>query len=315
VSAPIFVVGSLNMDFVARVNRLPVPGETVLGGDFLTICGGKGANQACAAARLGGSVRMIGRVGEDVFGVQLRDGLQASGVDVRAIHRTKDIPTGVALIFVDAAGQNEIVVAPGANGALTPDDVETVLSHATGGYLLIQLETPLETVMAAARAARSRGLTVILDPAPAQPLPPALLSAVDILTPNETEALTLLGRQDTSVSFAGAQAVAGAIRALNGGTAIVKLGANGAYVSGSSEEGHFAAPTVNVVDTTAAGDTFNGAFAVALAEGHSLARAVTFANAAAALSVTRAGAQASIPTRDEVESQPARAAVPGSGGV
>jgi ribokinase len=314
VSAPIFVVGSLNMDFVARVHRLPVPGETVLGGDFLTICGGKGANQACAAARLGGSVRMIGRVGEDVFGVQLRDSLEASGVDVRAIHKTNGIPTGVALIFVDAAGQNEIVVAPGANGVLTPADVETALSNATGGYLLMQLETPLETVMAAARAARSRGLTVILDPAPAQPLPPALLSTVDILTPNETEALTLLGRQDTSVAFADAHAVADAIQALNGGTAIVKLGANGAYVAASSAAGHFAAPQVDVVDTTAAGDTFNGALAVALAEGQPLAGAVRFANAAAALSVKRAGAQASIPTRGEVESSLARAAVSGSAG-
>jgi ribokinase len=310
VSAPIFVVGSLNMDFVARVNRLPVPGETVPGSDFRTICGGKGANQACAAARLGGSVRMIGRVGDDVFGVELRDSLQESGVDVSAIHRTQRIPTGVALIFVDKAGQNEIVVAPGANGALTPADVEAVLSSAIGGYLLIQLETPLETVMAAARAARSRGLTVILDPAPARSLPPELLSTVDILTPNETEALALLARPDTSIESAGAQAVARAIRALNGGTAIVKLGANGAYVSGGAAEGHFAAPAVDVVDTTAAGDTFNGAFAVALAEGRSIAEAVRFANTAAALSVMRAGAQASIPTRDEVDRHPVRAAVP-----
>src|SRR6266508_1443284 len=187
--ASIVVVGSLNMDFVAQVQRLPLPGETVLGSGFRTIPGGKGANQACAAGRLGGRVRMVGRVGDDVVGEQLRASLRSSGVDVTAVHRTDATPSGVALIVVDARGENQIVVAAGANGCLTPLDVEAALADAEGGYLLLQLETPLDTVAAAAAIGRRRGLAVILDPAPACALPRTLLQSVDILTPNESEAL------------------------------------------------------------------------------------------------------------------------------
>ncbi len=302
--ASIVVVGSLNMDFVAQVQRLPLPGETVLGSGFRTIPGGKGANQACAAGRLGGRVRMVGRVGDDVVGEQLRASLRSSGVDVTAVHRTDATPSGVALIVVDARGENQIVVAAGANGCLTPLDVETALADAQGGYLLLQLETPLDTVAAAAAVGRRRGVTVILDPAPARALPAALLQCVDILTPNESEALILLGRSEATISLEQAPDVARALRDLGAGTAVLKLGENGAFLSSESAHGHFAAPRVDVVDATAAGDTFNGALAVALAEGRSIGDAIAFATAAAALSVTRFGAQLSIPTRAEVDALP-----------
>jgi ribokinase len=304
--ASILVVGSLNMDFVAQVECLPLPGETVLGGGFRTIPGGKGANQACAAGRLGGRVRMVGRVGDDVFGGQLRESLQASGVDVRDVLSTDATPSGVALILVDARGENQIVVATGANGCLTRLDVETALGDADAGYLLLQLETPLETVAAAAAIGRRRGLTVILDPAPARALPADVLACVDILTPNESEALILLGRREAAVSLEQAPDVARALRDLGVGTVILKLGQHGAFLSSASARGHFAAPRVDVVDATAAGDTFNGALAVALAEGRSVGDAVTFANTAAALSVTRFGAQASIPSRADVDARPQR---------
>jgi len=297
----IVVVGSLNMDFVAQVERSPLPGETVHGTGFRTVPGGKGANQACAAGRLGGRVRMVGRVGHDVFGTQLRDSLAAAGVDVHAIRTADTEPTGVALIFVDARGQNQIVIASGANGCLTRQDVEQALADVTGGFLLLQLETPLDTVAAAAARAKQRAMTVILDPAPARELSGPLLQTVDILTPNETEALVLLGRRETSVSLADAPEIARAIRSLGVGTAILTLGVHGAFLSTATIERHFAAPHATVVDTTAAGDTFNGALAVALAEERSIDEAIAFANRAAALSVTRFGAQASIPSRAEVD--------------
>jgi ribokinase len=299
--ASIVVVGSLNMDFVAQVERLPLPGETVLGSGFRTIPGGKGGNQACASGRLGGRVRMVGRVGDDVFGEQLRGSLQTAGVDVTAVLSTDATPSGVALIFVAASGQNQIVVAAGANGCLTRLDVEAALGKTDGGYLLLQLESPPETVAAAAAIGKRRGLTVILDPAPARALPATLLECVDILTPNESEALVLLGRREASVSLDRRSEVARALRDLGVGTVILKLGENGAFLSSASESRHFAVPRVDPVDTTAAGDTFNGALAVALAEGRSIGDAITFANAAAGLSVTRFGAQASIPTRAEVD--------------
>ena len=301
--ASIIVVGSLNMDFVAQVATLPMPGQTVLGSGFRTIPGGKGANQACAAGKLGGQVRMVGRVGDDVFGRQLRDELESVGVDVSGVSVTPQTASGVALIFVQARGQNQIVVAPGANARLAVSDVETAIGTASGGYLLLQLETPLDTVEAAAAKARQRGATVVLDPAPAQALSPALLANVDILTPNESEANVLLSRAQVSVSLDDAPEVARALLALGTGTVVLKLGENGALVADRDGVAHFPAPRVDAVDAIAAGDTFNGALAVALSEGRMLREAVVFANAAAALSVTRHGAQSSIPRREEVEAQ------------
>ncbi|HTQ58092.1 MAG TPA: ribokinase [Bryobacteraceae bacterium] len=299
------VVGSLNMDFVVSVERLPVPGETVLGRDFQMIPGGKGANQACAAGRLGAghvAVRMIGRVGYDVFADHLKASLSAAGVDVGAVHATRSQPTGVALIWVDRQGQNSIVVASGANHALAAADVEAMRKVLRGaGLALFQLETPLDTVAAALALARAEGAQTMLDPAPAQPLPAGLLAAVDILTPNESEALMLLGRPPARVSRSAAPELADALRKLGPRHVVLKLGDQGSFYAGDAGAFHTPPFAVDVRDTTAAGDTFNAALAVALAEGQPIAAALRFANAAAAISVTRMGAQASVPTRAEVD--------------
>ncbi len=301
----IVVAGSLNMDFVVSVERLPAPGETVLGRDFQTIPGGKGANQACAAGKLGTgtvAVRMIGRVGYDVFADHLKASLAAAGVDVSAVHATRSQPTGVALIWVDRQGQNSIVVASGANHALAAADVEAMRKVFRGASVaLFQLETPLDTVAAALGLAREEGARTILDPAPAQPLPGGLLARVDILTPNESEASMLLGRPPARVSREEAPELAEALRRLGPRSVVLKLGGQGSYYCGEGGGFHTPAFPVEVRDTTAAGDTFNAALAVALAEGQPAEGAVRFANAAAAISVTRLGAQASAPTRAEVD--------------
>ena len=299
------VAGSLNMDFVVTVDHLPAPGETVLGRDFQMIPGGKGANQACAAGKLGAgsvAVRMIGRVGYDIFADHLKASLSAAGVDVAAIHAARSQPTGVALIWVDRRGQNSIVVASGANHALAAADVESMRPVFRGASLaLFQLETPLDTVSAALAVARAEGLRTMLDPAPAQPLTRALLEQVDILTPNEGEALMLLGRPAARVSVADAAELAGALRALGPRTVVLKLGDQGCWYEDEAGQRHVPAFPVEVRDTTAAGDTFNAALAVALAENQPIDGALRFANAAAAMSVTRLGAQASAPTRAEVD--------------
>ena len=301
----VVVTGSLNMDFVVSVEHLPGPGETVLGRDFQMIPGGKGANQAYAAGRLGGSevaVRMIGRVGYDLFGDQLKASLSAAGVDVAAVHATKSAPTGVALIWVDRHGQNSIVVASGANHALRASDVEAMRPVFRGaGVALFQLETPLDTVAAALAMSREEGLQTVLDPAPAQPLAAEILRLVDILTPNETEALMLLGRPAARVSPADGPELAAALRRLGPRVVILKLGDQGCLHCDDAGYWHLPAHSVAVRDATAAGDTFNAALAVALAEGRPMEGAVRFANAAAAVSVTRLGAQTSAPTRAEVE--------------
>jgi ribokinase len=299
------VVGSLNMDFVAQVNRLPAPGETVLGRDFKMIPGGKGANQACAAGKLGGSsiaVRMIGRVGYDMFADHLKASLSAAGVDVTFVHATRAQSTGVALIWVDKEGQNSIVVASGANHELAAADVEAMRKAFEGASMaLFQLETPLDTVEAALKLAREEGATTMLDPAPAQLLPAGLLAHVDILTPNESEALLLCGRPAARVTLADAPSLAAALRRMGPKTVILKLGGQGCLLLDDSGPRRFPAFPVEVRDTTAAGDTFNAALAVALAEGKPMDEAIPFANAAAAISVTRLGAQASAPSRAEVE--------------
>lgn len=293
------------MDFVVRVARLPAPGETVLGSDFRMIPGGKGANQAGAAGKLAGPgvrTRMIGRVGYDVFGDQLKASLAAAGVDVAFVHATKSQPTGVALIWVEASGQNSIVVASGANHAIVPAEIEGVRAAFRGArFALFQLETPLEAVRRAIEVAREEGAKTILDPAPAQPLPADLLAQVDILTPNESEASILLGRPPAGISVAEAAEVARAVRKLGPSAVVLKLGYQGCFYCDATRELHVPGFQVTVSDTTAAGDTFNAGLAVALAEGRDLDSVLRFANAAAAISVTRPGAQASQPSRAEVD--------------
>ncbi len=299
-SKPIVVIGSLNMDFVVQMEKLPLRGETVRGWAFQMLPGGKGANQACTAGRLGGCCRMVGCVGEDVFGEQLKSSLQSAGVDTGAVKTVREEATGVALINVESGGQNQIVVAAGANARLSPVDVESALIMVQEGYLLTQLESPMETVEAAARLARARGMVTILDPAPARPLSTSLLQNIDLLTPNETEALLLLGQRASAVNLEEAREIASQLLKRGPRQIIVKLGEKGAWLADWQGGRHFPAPKVTAVDTTAAGDTFNGALAVGLAEGRSLDQAIPFANCAAAISVTRLGAQASIPSRHEV---------------
>ncbi|MGH9723029.1 MAG: ribokinase [Bryobacteraceae bacterium] len=301
----IVVVGSLNMDFVVSVESLPAPGETVLGRNFQMFPGGKGANQACAAGKLGQGrvdVKMIGRVGYDVFADHLKASLAAAGVDVTSVHASRSAPTGVAFIWVDRAGQNSIVVASGANHELAASDVEAMRKVFRGGRVaLFQLETPLDTVARALDLARQEQLLTILDPAPAQPLARAMLAAVDVLTPNESEALMLLGRPAARIAVDEAPELGRALRALGPRTVILKLGDQGCYLEDGNVSRHFPGHRVQVRDTTAAGDTFNAALAIALAEGREMAEAIALANAAAAISVTRYGAQASAPARAEVE--------------
>ncbi len=289
------------MDFVITVESLPAPGETVLGGDFAMIPGGKGANQANAAARLATShrVKMIGRVGYDIFADHLKASLASTGVDVSSVVATRTQPTGTAFIWVDRNGQNSIVVASGANHALAPADLP---SFHGARYVLFQLETPLDTVAAALKQAGREGVAAILDPAPAQRLLPDLLAAVDILTPNETEAAVLLGRKPARIALADAPALARAVRALGPKAVILKLGDQGCLYWDGQTEIHSPPFPVQATDATAAGDTFNAALAVALAEDRPLLQALRFANAAAAISVTRKGAQSSAPSRPEVDS-------------
>ncbi len=292
----IVVVGSSNTDLVVRAPRLPRPGETILGGEFSQSAGGKGANQAVAAARLGGHVAFIARLGADTLGDTALAGFAADGIHTAHVVRDPDAPSGIALISVDApTGENTIVVAGGANARLSPADVRaasSVLQQAA--VLLCQLEVPLPTVQAALELAHAAHVITILNPAPAQALPDALLRLVSLLTPNETEAALLTGES------APAQAAA-ALVARGVPVVLVTLGADGALLATREGTRHLPGFVVpHVADTTAAGDCFSGALAVALAEGQAIQSAAQFANAAAALCVTRSGAQPSLPTRAEV---------------
>ena len=296
----IVVVGSANTDLILRVARIPRPGETILGGEFMTAAGGKGANQAVAAARAGGRIAFVARVGKDGFGEAATAGWRRDGIDTHHILRDPVQPSGVALIFVAASGENSIAVASGANAALTPRDI-----HAARGafrearVLLVQLETPLETVRAAIEEARRVGAQVILNPAPARALPRSVLRAVSVLTPNETEAELLADMRIKDI--ASAKAAARELRRRGVDTVIITLGRRGALLATADGETLVKGFAVKPVDTTAAGDVFNGALAVALAEDRPLPDAVRFANAAAALSVTRRGAQTSAPRRQAIE--------------
>jgi ribokinase len=298
----IIVIGSANMDVVASVEHLPRAGETVAGSDFALFPGGKGANQACAAARLGGAVTFVAQVGSDPFGFALIDSLREAGVDVQQVG-TASRPTGCASIYVLPDGENSIVISPGANATLDPATAVSRLNELDGaGFVLSQLEIPMETVEAAFQAARMRGATTILDPAPARTLPPSLLRTVDFLTPNQSESATLLGNPFWSIrDFTDAEEAAAGLLALGPSTVVMKLGALGCLVANNEGCLRVEGCVVAAVDTTAAGDAFNGAFAVALAEGRPLAAAAVFANAAGAICVMRRGAQASLPGRDEID--------------
>lgn len=298
----VVVVGSINMDLVVRVPRLPRPGETLPAHDLQTIPGGKGANQAVAAARLGARVTMVGRLGDDAFGPRLRAGLESAGVSTEHVRVTDGCSSGVAVIAVEERGENAILLVAGANGRLTPDDVraaEAVFQQADA--LLVQLEVPVETVEAAVILARRHGVRVVLDPAPAPtgPLPKSLCE-VDVLTPNQTEAEALTGI--AVINAAQAEHAARLLRDRGARNVVIKLGEQGALLcdlEGLTEA--VPACRVQVVDTTAAGDAFTAALAVGLCEGRLLKEAVRLGCAAGTLATTRAGAQPAMPTRQEVE--------------
>jgi ribokinase len=301
-SGRIVVVGSLNMDLVGCAARIPVPGETIIGHTFFDTPGGKGANQAYAAARLGGRVMMLGCVGQDDFGRRMRANLETVGCDTTYVRALADTPSGIALIFVGDVGENSIMVVPGANHRLSPAELKrSDNAWADAAIVLLQLESPLATVTAAAQRARRAGAIAILDPAPAQQLEDKLLRTVDVLTPNETEAAILAGLQPSRLTAEDAISIARRLRARGPASVIVKLGAQGCLLLSDHEYHLLPAPSVKALDSTAAGDVFNGALAVALAEGCELKQACEFANRAAALSVTRRGAQSSAPIRSEVD--------------
>jgi ribokinase len=302
-SPSLVVIGSANQDLVVRVAHVPAPGETILGGDFMALPGGKGANQAVAAARLGARVRFVGRVGADAFGDALVAGMTDAAIDPVHVRRDRTHPTGVALIGVGDDGQNAIIVAPGANGQVDASDIDDAReSIAAAAAIVVQLEIPRETVAYALRVARSCGTRVILNPAPADhrsPLSEALLRDVAVLTPNEHEAANLLGL----ASPAGLDMAEAAVRlrTLGPEIVIVTLGGEGCLIASPDGVERLPAIRVTPVDTTAAGDCFTGALAVALGEGRSVAEAARFAIKAASLSVTRMGAQPSLPSRAEVD--------------
>jgi ribokinase len=294
--AKILVIGSSNTDMVIKTDKLPAPGETILGGIFLMNPGGKGANQAVAAARLGGKVTFITKRGNDLFGNQAVGLLMREGIDNQYVVKDTELPSGVALIIVDSTGENIIVVAPGSNGNLLQDDIPTKIFE-TGKFkiLLLQLEIPISTVEYSAVTASENGIKVILNPAPARKLSDNLLKHTWLITPNETEAEILTGITVHDISTA--ENAASSLQKKGVKNIIIMMGAAGAYIKSESFTGMVPGVKVKAVDTTAAGDVFNGALAVALAEGKDMEEAVAFANKAASISITRMGAQASAPYR------------------
>lgn len=294
---PILVVGSINMDLVVQVERHPKPGDTVLGGDTATHPGGKGANQAAAAARAGGNVIMRGLVGSDGYGEKLKEALQAAGVNTTRID-TVEGSSGLAFITVDAAGENMIVVSPGANGKLTPEQVSAELLNGIA-LIVMQLEVPFETVLHVAQLAHTRGIPVMLNPAPARDLPDTLMTRLAYLVVNEGEASLLSGIdvRDASSAMQAAQL----LHTRGAKHVVVTLGGAGLVWFEGEHHGFMPAHEVEVVDTTAAGDAFCGALGAHLAEGSTFQEALRFANAAGALTVTKAGAQPSLPSREEIQ--------------
>lgn len=296
----IVIIGSVNMDLVLRVPRMPLPGETLAGDRFMTIPGGKGANQAVACARLaapGTRVAMVACVGDDAFGGQMRQSITACGIDDRYIDEVAGEATGIASIMVDANAQNSIVIAAGANGRLDVERIErarALIEQAS--IVLLQLEVPMATVIHSIELAHALGKTVVLNPAPAQALPRELLQKIDYLILNEIEAAMLAEEQSEDIPM-----LAQKLHDLGARNVVVTLGEKGVYGSfADGQQRHLPARKVQAVDTTAAGDTFIGGFIGAIAQGRDQFEAIAYAQAAAALSVTRVGAQTSIPTRDEV---------------
>lgn len=287
------------MDLVARTPRFANPGETLTGRDFYTAAGGKGANQAVAAAKLFGKSIMIGRVGDDIFGKELKENLETNGVDAQFVGVDDILPTGTALITVDDAAENTIIIIPGANGAVGKPEL-TALDQLlpTAKVLLLQLEVPLETIIAAAKKAKDFGVKVVLDPAPARELPDELLNLCDFITPNETEAQILTGVEIKSTQDA--KQAAQSLRERGVRAVIIKMSSKGSYYSDSEKEIVSPAFKVEPVDTVAAGDAFNGGFAAAFAAEKPLSEVLQWANGAGALSTTKAGAQPSMPTKEEL---------------
>jgi ribokinase len=296
----IIVIGSSNTDMVIKTEKLPAPGETILGGIFLMNPGGKGANQAVAAARLGGKVTFITKRGNDLFGNQAVGLLMREGIDTQYIVKDIEFPSGVALITVDSAGENSIVVAPGSNGNLLEEDIPAeIFETCKFEILLLQLEIPINTVEYSAVTASEHGIKVILNPAPACKLSDNLLKHTWLITPNETEAEAITGMTITDIPSV--ERASALLQERGVKNVIITLGQAGAFVKSENYTGLIPGVKVNPVDTTAAGDVFNGALAVAISEGNALNDAVIFANKAASISVTRMGAQASAPYRNEIK--------------
>jgi ribokinase len=299
-TSSITVIGSSNMDLVVKSQRIPAVGETILGGDFIMAPGGKGANQAVAAAKLGAHVYFIAKVGDDVFGQQSAANFKKEGVDTKYVVQTTEAPSGVALIMVDDEGNNSIVVAPGANQKLSPDDVKRAEADmASSGAVVAQLEVPLETIEFAGKLANQSGVPFVLDPAPARKLSSELLKMVDVLTPNETEAQILTGVEVKDHDSA--RAASESLLSLGVKTVILTMGVQGFLLADKERIEFVNARMVEAVDSTAAGDAFTGSLAVGMAQGKTLSEAASFANYVAALSVTKMGAQPSMPTLKEVE--------------
>ena len=294
----ILVVGSSNTDMVIKMEKLPSPGETKLGGTFFMNAGGKGANQAVAVARMGGNVTFVTKVGKDIFGKLALDGFKKEYINTRYVFIDEDAPSGVALIMVEEEGENCIAVAPGANAKLLTSDIKMVKNIIEAEIILMQLEIPMETITDIVKIAKSNNQKVILNPAPAQKLDDELLNGLFIISPNETEASLLTGITVKDEETASQAATVFLSRGVQ--NVIITMGPAGAYVRSGTISKIVPVEPVKAIDTTAAGDVFNGALAVAISEGMPIENAVAFANKAAAISVTRIGAQASIPYRNEI---------------
>ena len=301
-AGPIVVVGSVNLDLVSTCERLPSPGETVSGNNFQMFEGGKGANQAVAVARLGYPVAMVAKVGGDEFGNRLRVALKVAGVSIEHVSVAEGVSSGVAMITADRHGQNTIVVIPGANGRLLPADMDQAAPLLrSAGMILAQLEIPIRTIEYLSKLAKKFRVPLMLDPAPAQPLSPKVFKSIAFLTPNETEAGSLCGRDGMAIDCSNARDMAEQLLSKGPRNVILKMGKQGSYFSGQDTTGNFVpAFKVRAVDSTAAGDAFNGGLAVSLLQGKGLIEAGRFASAVAALSVKRKGAQPSMPTIAQV---------------